>query len=285
MMQLQQNPAEGKRNIDWSFLKQPLQVSLVFGFSIAVGMFTANVMPAGGQDMANDILPSLYTWRTPWREGTPLIPWSVLILMPLHFFSAKMATVIINVLTVNLTAASIKRLGGNILLTIPVLVSPIGYWLFTNGQTDALILAGFLFLPAGLDLLFLWKPQVILHAYWNRLLKSPRSYVFAGTVILIASFLVWGNWPLAIYRFAHQNLFDGWWNQALWPYGIPLGAFFVYQSIKTKDESYGIMASPLLSPYVNGSSYLGLAAVMAVKWPRLFFMLYTAFWLYFLYTR
>jgi hypothetical protein len=202
--------------------------------------------------------------------------------MPLRLFSARIATVIINSLSVILIAISIKRLGGNMLLTFPVLLSPIGYWLFTTGQTDALVLAGFLFLPAGLDLLFFWKPQMIFHAYWIRLLKSPIIYAIVGAMILTASFLIWGNWPLAIYQFARRNLIAGWWNRAVWPYGIPVGAYFIYQSIKKNDESYGILASPLLSPYVNGPSYIGLVTVFAVKWPRLFFFLYFVFWIYYI---
>jgi hypothetical protein len=277
--------AEWKRGMDRIVLNRHIQISLIFGFSIAVGMLTTIVLPDGGRDMTNDILPCLSNWRAPWKEGTPLLPWSVMILMPLRLFSGRIATVIINSLSVILTAISIKRLGGNILLTLPVLFSPIGYWLFTTGQTDALVLAGFLFLPAGLDLLFFWKPQMILHAYWIRLLKSPIIYAIVGAVILAASFLIWGNWPLAIYHFADQNLIAGWWNRAVWPYGIPLGAYFVYQSIRKKDESFGIVASPLLSPYVNGPSYLGMAVVVAIKWPRLFFFVYAAFWLYFFYRR
>jgi hypothetical protein len=200
--------------------------------------------------------------------------------MPLRLLSPVIAKALVNMLSVALTALVIRRYGGNMLLTIPIFISPIGYWMLTTAQVDALILAGFLLAPAGLDLLFLWKPQVVLHALWTRVLRNPRLYLSAGILLLGLSLLFWGNWVRVILGTSSSSLADAWWNRSIWPYGIPVGVALIYWSIKKKDETYGVMASPLLSPYVNGPSYIGLAAMLAAKWPRLFLSLYAAFWIY-----
>jgi hypothetical protein len=260
-----------------------VSILIIFGFSLLVGMLTRFIIPNGGRDMLHDILPSLHNWRHPWEEGTPLMPWSVILLSPPRFASPLFATVLMNMASIMLTAMMIRKWGGNILMTIPLFISPIGFWLFTTGQTDALVLAGFVLLPEGYDLLFFWKPQVILHAYWVRVLRKPMVYIVWGGLLAIVSLLIWGNWPLAIYEFGRDKLIEGWWNRSLWPYSIPVGLVLLYFSIKKKDESLGIVASPLLSPYVNGPSYLGLAAVIAARRPRLFLLLYACMWLYILF--
>jgi hypothetical protein len=92
----------------------------------------------------------------------------------------------------------------------------------------------------------------------------------SGIALLVVSWLFWGLWPKAILEFGKTQLIDGWWNFSLWPYSIPVGILMVYLSIRKKDVGYGIIASPLLFPYVNGPSYIGLIAVVAAKWPRFF---------------
>lgn len=261
------------------FFSDAFPFLIVFAFSILVGWLSWHVFPDGGLDMRDDILDSLIHWRVPWEEGTPLLPWFTLILFPLRYFSARLATALINAGSVILTAFLLRRYKGNALLTLPITISPVGYWLFSTGQTDALILAG-VFLPAGLDLLLFWKPQVIAHSLWVRARGNFATYVFVGSGLFIVSLFLWPGWVNGIFFFGKDRLLDGWWNKSFWPYGIPLGFYFVYLSIKKIDESYGILASPLLFPYVNGPSYLGVLIVIASKWPKVFWMLYSAYWLW-----
>jgi len=253
--------------------------AIVVGFSLSVGIISWMTMPKGGLDMRDDILPSLQNWRAPWEEGTPLFPWATLILMPLRFFTSRMATAILNSLSVVLIALLIKRYDGNVLFTIPVMLSPFGYWLFATGQTDAVVLAS-IFLPSGFDLLLFWKPQVIAQAFWVRGLAQPKIYLISSIALFAVSLLIWGFWPKDILQFGQEQLIGGWWNRSLWPYGIPMGLLMIYWSLKKKDDGYGVIASPLLFPYVNGPSYIGLVAVVAAKWPKFFGLCIAIFLLY-----
>jgi hypothetical protein len=254
-----------------SLLASSRQIHLigVMGFALAIGILSWMALPNGGIDMNADILPSLGNWRAPWEEGTPLFPWATLILMPLRLLTPRDATALINGFSVVIIAFLIRRFDGNIWFTVPIVLSPIGYRLLTTGQTDAIVLAG-VFLPAGLDLLLFWKPQVLAHIFWVRGMAQPKVYLIAGAVLFVFSLLVWGWWPKIIMEFGRTQLMDGWWNFSLWPYSIPPGLLMIYLSIREKDIGYGIIASPLLFPYVNGPSYIGLLAVVAAKWPRTF---------------
>jgi hypothetical protein len=255
-----------------------LQLIIVLGFAISFVVLSWQLLPNGGLDMRDDILPSLHNWRAPWLEGTPLFPWAVLVLMPLRLFTPRAATALINGLSVLLTALVIRNLKGNPLFVIPIMVSPFGNMLFFNGQTDAIVLASIL-LPAGFDLLLFWKPQVIAQAFWVRVRWRPKTYIISGICILLLSLWIWGLWPIEILHFAQVNLINGNWNITLWPYSIPIGMGLLYLSIVKNDVGFGLMASPLLFPYVNGASYIGFLAVIASKWPKVFGVVYTIYFI------
>lgn len=259
--------------------KEKFQFVVILWFAFIVAAISWQGMPDGGLDMREDILPSLINWVAPWKEGTPLFPWAVVILMPLHLLTPRLATALINVISVILLSLVIRKYQGNILLGIPLLLSPLGYGLFSNGQTDAIVLAGML-LPPGLDLLLFWKPQVMGHAFWVRGRKNLKIYLVSGGILFLLSFFVWGFWPIEVFLFGRDHLLNGWWNKSMWPYSIPVGTILVYLSIKKQDEAYGIIASPLLFPYVNAPSYLGLFAVIASKWPRVFWGCFLVYWVY-----
>lgn len=270
-----------QQNIVSSSKADKARFAVIAGFSLAIGMVSWMLLPNGGLDMREDILPSLWNWRYPWEEGMPLFPWAILVLMPLRILSPQGATALINGLSTLLVALLIKRFGGDILFTIPIMLSPIGYRLLTTGQTDAIVAAAIL-LPAGFDLLLFWKPQVLLHIFWIRVFEHPKTYFISGIALLAASFVVWGFWLEDVWEFGRTQLIDGWWNFSLWPYGIPVGLLMIYLSFKKKDAGYGLIASPLLFPYVNGPSYIGLLAVAAAKWPRFFSALFLILFLYIL---
>jgi hypothetical protein len=254
-------------------IRNNFQEIVVFTFGIIIGLISWQLMPTGGLDMREDILPSLLHWKTPWVEGMPLFPWATLVLMPLRLFSPRLATSLINLISVIIIALVIRKYKGNMLFVIPIILSPVGKSLIFNGQTDAIILTSLL-LPAGVDLVFLWKPQVLMHAFWVRLRGNFKTYLISGSSILLISFFIWGFWPKELLEFGRDHLISGFWNFSLWPYSIPTGLFLVLLSIKNMDESFGLMASPLLFPYVNVCSFLGLLIVVASKWPRIFTIIY-----------
>ena len=150
-------------------------------------------LPAGGLDWRQDIGPAARHWfPTPWLEGLPLAPWAALVLSPLGALPDRLATAALNGASVVALALAIRGLGGRDWLAIPLLVSPFGFAMFYNGQTDALVLCGVL-LMNGFDLLVLaMKPQVALGVMVSRIRRAGRAWpaylaplLVAGAVSLI----------------------------------------------------------------------------------------------------
>jgi len=139
-----------------------------------------------------------------------------------------------------------------------------------NGQVDCLVLGGLMFFNGVDPLILLMKPQVAAGAIVSRVKRTGRQwsrYVLPSLVGLGISLVVWWMWPVAFLGPVMRQI-PGYWNSSLWPFGIPFGLFSLWKAWKTADERWGVVASPLLSPYVNLPSYLGLLAVIVSRWPR-----------------
>jgi hypothetical protein len=252
-------------------------------FALIVAVASWLWLPLGGRDWHNDIGPGARRWwPDPWTEGLPLAPWAALILSPLGGIPDRVATAFTNGLSVIILALVAKRFNGPDWIAIPILISPPGWWLFTNGQTEWLMLSGLLMFN-GLDiLLVVLKPQVAVGVIVPRVRRAgARWFVYLAPALLfgLASFIIWPGWPLRILEFA-PILIKGEWNSALWPWGLPVGLFLLWQAWRTGEDRWGIAASPFLFPYVNMPSYLGLLIVLAARWPRWTLGVWVAMWLF-----
>ena len=116
-------------------------------------------------------------------------------------------------------ALTVCRLGGSPWLVFPLLISPMGFWLFTNGQTDCLILGGLLFFN-GLDpLILVLKPQVAAGAIIARLRRAGArwvSYIAPLAIVLGLSLVVWWGWPAGLLEY-RRLLIGGDGNSSVWP--------------------------------------------------------------------
>jgi hypothetical protein len=60
---------------------------------------------------------------------------------------------------------------------------------------------------------------------------------------------------------------------------VPVALGFLWYAWRTGEDRWGIVASPLLSPYVNMPNWLGLMLALAAKWPRVTLILWSSMWL------
>src|SRR3989304_1986182 len=237
-------------------------------FALIVFIASLLLLPHGGSDWYATFMPAArHGWSAPWEHGVPSPPYAALMLYPVALLPSCWGTALVNGLSVLVLARLAGRGGGAEWVILLVLASPVGACLFLCGQIDVLILAGVL-LPESLGaLVYTLKPQVglwIVVARWKRLLGRPL--VIMGIAGLV-SLLIWGWWPGQMMDFAAM-LIPAVWNASLWPYLAPMGVWCVWRAWRTQDERYGIMASPLLFPYVSIQSYVGLLTIVAVRWPR-----------------
>jgi hypothetical protein len=249
----------------------------------ATGIFLLSwvLLLDGGSDWVRDIGPAARAWwPAPWREGFPQLPWAAALLSPLGGLADRLATAITNAASLLVLAAVARRYRGPEWVAIPVLLTPPGYWLMANGQTEWLVLLGLTFYN-GLDpILILIKPQVISGVMVPRLARAGRSmlrYALPGIVVGGMSLFVWPAWPLRIWV-SFSGLPHTEWNSSTWPWGIPIGLGLLILAYRSKSDLWGVLATPFLFPYVNMPSYLGPLIMIAAHWPKWFMIGWGVTW-------
>jgi|SRR5579859_1250726 len=267
--------------LDWRRVARaaPGPVVIICALAMMVGSYLW--LPAGGLDWRHDIAPAARSWfSAPWLKGLPLLPWAGLLLSPLGALPDRIATALVNGVSVIALGLVVRAMGGRDWMAIPLLASPFGYYMFGNGQTDCLVLAGLL-LTNGLDLLVLiLKPQVAFAVVVSRVRRAgPRWPVYLAplAVVLALSLVVWPGWPWGLAAYA-PVLLPGWWNWSIWPWGLPVAAFLLWRAWRTRDDRLGVAATPLLSPYLTAPSYLGLLAALAAWRPQVVWAAWLLFW-------
>jgi hypothetical protein len=241
--------------------------------------------PQGGYDWHNFFaIAARNWWPNPWAyiKDFPYVPWTGLLLSPLGGVTDQLATTITNTMSVIVMACVAKHLGGPSWVVVPVLLSPPGYWLFSTGQVDGLILSGLLFFN-GLDLVIIAiKPQLAIGVFIARLKRSKGQwlrYLAPAVLVGVLSLLIWPGWPLRALPDPQPYWLKASWNTAVWPWGVPVALGLLWYAWRTGEDSWGIVASPLLSPYVNVANWLGLMLALAAKWPRVALIIWLAMWL------
>jgi hypothetical protein len=134
-------------------------------------------------------------------------------------------------------------------------------WTVFLGQIEGLVVFGMLGLPWLIPLLLV-KPQISFFS-----LGARRSYVLAFLVLMIASMLIWGNWPermLAVESFYAegryvQNIGLGW-------YGLPL--FLLTAWFSRGDMDMLMCSGAFITPHLIFYNLLPLTPAVSRLKPR-----------------
>ena len=185
-------------------------------------------------------------------------PWLTLVLWPFSLFEVALARALFAAASVMALAYAFQRLGGGFHGFLMTLLTPMVVTVLVRGETDAIPLLGLsMALSCGFTSQFLGiillavKPQtlglVIPYIIWtsaHRWTLILALLLFAGTTLL-----VFGWWPAAIwvrlpdlYRAA---------DLSIWPYGLPIGIFVLYQALKQKRVEYVVLTTYFFTPYLN----------------------------------
>lgn len=193
-------------------------------------------------------------------------PWSLLPLVPLALLPSNIGRAIFFLVSAVAMGLAAHRLGAKPLALGAFLLSPVVMHGLLNANVDWLVLLGFS-LPPQIGLFFLAiKPQEgsIVALFWlveswrKGKLKEVVRVFWPVTVALLASFVLYGLWPL---HFA--PVLSEWWNASLWPLSIPVGLVLAVASLKKRSINYAMAASPCLSPYVLFHAWAGALVALA----------------------
>lgn len=218
-------------------------------------------------------------WRDPYEIPSFTSPPWIMLFLPHAWLPIDWGNAINLVLNITLVVAVIVRFSGGWPLMLLVFTSPPFFDLVRTNNVDWIALLAFLVpIMWGLPILAA-KPQALGGAsliWWKRSANKIRL-LLPIAVVVILSFLIWGLWPLRI-KPVHESV----WNFAPWPFLIPLGIYMLYRAYRQDDLFLAAAATPFLVPYIAPYSLAGLLAFSGSKYRREAFIVYIAFWIYFI---
>ena len=202
-------------------------------------------------------------------------PWLTFILWPFGFFEVALARALFAAASVVALAFSFNKLGGGLHGFLMTLFTPLVLTVLVRGETDAIPLLGLILaLHSGFPSQFLGilllaiKPQtlglVIFYIIWT----SAHRWTLLLALLLFAgvTLLIFGWWPAAIWiRLPDLYRVD---DLSIWPYGLPIGAFVVYQAIKKERIEYAALATFFFAPYLSWYSLTTYVVISATKSSR-----------------
>jgi hypothetical protein len=237
----------------------PLYAALVIGGVLAVWMasFVPNADWYGTFDPAGR---GIFHGRSPYEQ--PLFlnpPWAVLLLLPFVLFPPALARGLILVCSLASLIYVAWRLHAPKVAVIALLLSPTAIGSLLAANLDAFVLLG-VFLPPTWGLLALMiKPQIGLGPAVYHLIETWRSDKVRGVLLTFAP-VVMGYivgailFPVWMDRMIHKP--GNVWNRSIFPYGIPLGVFFLWLAVRTRNVFFALASTPFFSPYLTFYTYL-----------------------------
>lgn len=192
------------------------------------------------------------------------VPWTLIPMLPLAFFSERVSGVLYFIFTLVLYALAAVQLKASRTALIAFLLSPPVVYGMRMLNVDALVLMGFI-LPPQIGLFFvLIKPQMgaamipfwIFETWreggWRSLLRT----FWPVSLATIVSLVVFGSSSIG----RSDDLLQAKWNASLWPWVFPIGFALTILSIRNRRKDQAMAASPFLSPYLAYHSWVGVLA-------------------------
>jgi hypothetical protein len=248
--------------------KRGVLVFLLLAALIPVSAYFASFLPnADWYGTYDPAARGIFSGQSPYAvAGFHNPPWALLLLFPFIVFSPEYARGLFFVASILAFVVIVWKVKINPLAAIALFLSPtmIGGLLACN--LDTFVLAGVLFPPAWGLFILLIKPQVgmgvalyYLHDSWKKGGWSKVLWTFAPVALGYSlSFLIF---PVLVEKFMSKSSIDPW-NRSIFPYGVPLGLFFLWLAIRRKNAYFALAVAPLISPYITFYSYLAVQVAL-----------------------
>jgi hypothetical protein len=188
-------------------------------------------------------------------------PWAALLLTPFAILPRELSRGLILVCTAAALIYLAWRLHAPRIAVIAMLLSPTAIAALLVANLDAFVILS-VFLPPTWGLFGLMlKPQVGMGAALYDLIAAWREHRVSGVIRMFAPILLVSAvsallFPVWIERMV--QLTSNGWNRSIFPYGIPLGVFALWYSIRKRNVFFALAAAPFLTPYLTFPSYLAV---------------------------
>jgi hypothetical protein len=207
-------------------------------------------------------------------------PWMVFLLL-YGLLPIRWSNAINLLLNVAVLLALVRKVKGGWVGILLTFTCPLFWNLAGTNSIDWIPVLGFLLPTAwGLPLMAI-KPQTLGMAAFIKWKNTKYRLLplLPLIVIVIFSFLFWGNWlPSGGLSWFNQVP----WNFSFWPISIPFGLYVFYRAFKEGDEVLGAASTPFLMPYIASYSMACLISLLSGKYRKLALALYLFSWWYFI---
>lgn len=233
----------------------------IFLIVVVLAAYLASFLPNADWYNYDPAVRGIFKGQSPYAVvGFQSPPWMLLFLLPFTAFSFEIARGLVFVVSVLLYILIIRKVRVRPLAAIALFLSPtfIGGLLACN--LDMFVLSGILFSPVWGLFILLLKPQIGIGVAlyylvvswqagrWRKVLRTLAPV----TLSYLLSFLIF---PILLERILNKPSLDPW-NRSIFPYGIPLGLFFLWLAIRNKNAYFALAVGPFLSPYLTFYSYV-----------------------------
>lgn len=216
-------------------------------------------------------------------------PWALVILAPFNLLPLAGAVLAQMMLYFALLAGVIVRFGGGHtprrrwLALFAVLLSPLALDTALEINIDWIVALGLVLPPAYSGPFLLVKPQDATGIIFSYRWRDFVRWVGVTAAVMLASFVIWGDWVNAL--IANSRQYPVSWSINLAPQaiiGLPLallaGAALLLYAFRRRDPVVAALAGLFFVPYLASYSAMVPFTLAAARWPRVMFIVTVALW-------
>jgi len=210
-------------------------------------------------------------------------PWTAVLLLPFSWLPLPLAVLIQLCLYFAILAGVVYKYGGDTVVVLLALTSFIAFDSALELNIDWLTCLGLL-VPAALSGPFLLvKPQNTLGVWLSFKRHDLVRAIIVSLIVLILSFLIWGDWPLSLANYAVNEMQRNY-NMAPLallpvPIALAIGLALGWYAFKRRDPVWSILAWLFFVPYIKIYSLLLPFTVFAVRQRRIALIITVVMWI------
>jgi hypothetical protein len=88
--------------------------------------------------------------------------------------------------------------------------------------------------------------------------------------------IVWWGWP---FEALGKPFFQEGHNISIFPWGLPIAALLLYLAWRSGQDWLGVIASPLLLPYMAAHNFMAVLMVLTARFPKWALIIWASAWL------
>lgn len=212
------------------------------------------------------------------------VPWLTVILLPFGLIPLSLSVLIQTSLMFGLLTAVIFKFGGSLKTVFVTLLSFMAFDAALEINVDWLIALALLVPETWSAPLLLIKPQNASGVLLSYKRRDFIRTIAVSIVIALGSFLVWGNWPIRMWKAIQTYTLGRSFNLAPivllpLPVSLLIGLALAYIAWRRRDPALSILAWLFFVPYIPFYSLLIPFAMLSLRAPRVALVANIAMWL------